>query len=109
MNRRSIARLKQGAIVVNTARGELMDQAALWEAIREGRIAGAGLDVFEEEPIADLAFLSTCPTIITTLHIAWLTPQTIDRSLAVVVENCRRLEAGEPLLYEVRNSLISGI
>jgi len=109
LNRQLIARLKQGAIVVNTARGELIDQVALCEAIREGRIAGAGLDVFEQEPITDLAFLSACPTIIATPHIAWLTPQTIDRSLAVVVENCRRLGAGEPLLYAVRNSPISGV
>ena len=101
LNRESIARIKQGAIVVNTARGELIDQAALCESMTEGRIAGAGLDVFEEEPIPDPAFLAAFPTFVTTPHVAWLTPQTLERSLVVIAENCRRLQSGEPLLHEV--------
>jgi phosphoglycerate dehydrogenase-like enzyme len=101
LDRRAIARLKPGAVVVNTARGELIDQAALAEALRAGRLAGAGLDVFETEPAADIGLLAECPTVVTTPHIAWLTPQTWERSLDVVLENCRRLASGEPLLHQI--------
>jgi phosphoglycerate dehydrogenase-like enzyme len=104
LDRAAIARLKPGAIVVNTARGELIDQTALAQALRTGRLAGAGLDVFEGEPITDLGPLADCPTVVTTPHIAWLTPQTWERSLGVIIENCRRLERGEPLLHEVAHS-----
>jgi phosphoglycerate dehydrogenase-like enzyme len=104
LDRDAIARLKPCAIVVNTARGELIDQTALAEALRAGRLAGAGLDVFESEPIAELGPLAECPTVVTTPHIAWLTPQTWERSLGVILENCRRLQRGEPLLHRVAHS-----
>ena len=101
LDRAAIARLKPGAVVINTARGELVDQAALAEALASGRLAGAGLDVFEAEPARELGLLASCFTVVTTPHVAWLTPQTLERSLGVVVENCRRLAAGEKLLHEV--------
>lgn len=101
LDRAAIASLKPGAIVVNTARGELVDQAALAEALRTGRIAGAGLDVFENEPTPDLADLSALPNVVLSPHVAWLTPQTWERSLSVVAENARRLRAGEPLLNRI--------
>jgi phosphoglycerate dehydrogenase-like enzyme len=101
LDRGAIAQLKAGAVVVNTARGELIDQAALAAALREGRLAGAGLDVFEGEPATDMGFLADCPTVVTTPHIAWLTPQTWERSLRVILENCRRLKGGEPLLHQI--------
>ena len=104
LDRAAIARLKPGAIVVNTARGELIDQAALAEALRAGRLAGAGLDVFENEPLTELGLLADCRTLVTTPHIAWLTPQTWERSLGVILENCRRLQRGEPLLHRVAHS-----
>ena len=104
LDRAAIARLKPGAIIVNTARGELIDQAALAEALRTGRLAGAGLDVFESEPMTDLGLLADCPNVVTTPHIAWLTPRTWDRSLGVIIENCRRLQAGEPLLHRIAHS-----
>jgi phosphoglycerate dehydrogenase-like enzyme len=104
LDRAAIARLKPGAIVVNSARGELIDQAALAEALRAGRLAGAGLDVFENEPLTELGLLADCRTLVTTPHIAWLTPQTWERSLGVILENCRRLQRGEPLLHRVAHS-----
>ncbi len=95
----AIARMKHGAIVVNTARGKLIDQGALARALRQGRLAGAGLDVFEDEPYIDTGELTSIPTVVMSPHIAWLTPQTLERSLGVIVENCRRLAAGKPLLH----------
>lgn len=104
LDRERIARMKPGAVVVNTARGQLIDQAALVEALREGRLAGAGLDVFEDEPVdaVEALALAGCPTVVMTPHIAWLTPATLERSLVVALENCRRLRDGEALLNEVR-------
>jgi phosphoglycerate dehydrogenase-like enzyme len=100
-DRARIAQLKKGAILINTARGELIDQAALAEALLSGHLAGAGLDVFAHEPMTEPGTLAACPTLVATPHVAWLTPQTFERSLAVALENCRRLEAGEPLLHQI--------
>jgi phosphoglycerate dehydrogenase-like enzyme len=101
LDRAAMASMKPGAIVVNTARGELIDQPALTEALRAGRIGGAGLDVFENEPTPDLAELAALPNVVLSPHIAWLTPQTWERSLAVVTENARRLQSGEALLNRI--------
>jgi phosphoglycerate dehydrogenase-like enzyme len=101
LNATTLDAMRQGAVLVNTARGELIDEHALTNALRSGRIGAAGLDVFVEEPArADNPLLSL-PNVVTTPHIAWLTPQTLDRSIDVIVENCRRLREGEPLLHQV--------
>ncbi len=101
LNRKTIGRIKPGAIVVNTARGELIDETALAAALATGRIAGAGLDVFEIEPKIDTGPLADFPTVVMTPHIAWLTPQTIDRSLVVIEENCRRIQSGAPVMNKI--------
>ena len=97
----ALRRLKPGAIVINTARGELIDQAALVENLQTGHLAGAGLDVFESEPLTDPGALADCPTVVMTPHIAWLTPQTLRRSMVVAIENCQRLASGEPILHRI--------
>jgi phosphoglycerate dehydrogenase-like enzyme len=97
----ALHRMKPGSILINTARGELVDQAALVEALREGRIGGAGLDVFAMEPIDAADPLLDLPNVALTPHAAWLTPETLARSLAAAFENCRRLAAGEPLNNQV--------
>ena len=89
--------MKKGAVLVNTARGELVDQARLVEALTSGHLRGAGLDVFAEEPVDPANPLLALPTVVVAPHMAWLTPETLDRSLAAAFENCRRLAAGEPL------------
>ncbi|WP_334127522.1 2-hydroxyacid dehydrogenase [Sneathiella sp.] len=101
LNAAAFGRMKPGAILVNTARGELVDEAALAASLASGRLAGAGLDVFAAEPLRDAGRLKEFPNVVMTPHIAWLTPQTIDRSLAVIEENCRRIRTGEPVLNRV--------
>ena len=93
--------MKKGAVLVNTARGELVDQARLVEALITGHLRGAGLDVFAEEPLPRGNPLLGLPNAVLAPHIAWLTPETLVRSLTVAHENCRRLVAGEKLLHQV--------
>ena len=97
----AIGLMKPGAVLINTARGELVDEAALAAALRSGHLAAAGLDVFAAEPAGRENPLLALPNVVATPHIAWLTPETLERSIAVIVENCRRLRAGEPLLHRV--------
>lgn len=93
--------MKKGAMLVNTARGELVDEARLVEALASGHLRGAGLDVFDREPVAPDNAMLTLPNVVLAPHIAWLTPETLVRCLKVAHENCRRLEAGEALLQQV--------
>ena len=97
----AIGRMKPGAVIVNTARGGLIDETELVAALRDGRIAAAGLDVYEAEPAPATNPLFAMDNVIVAPHLAWLTRETIERSLAVALENCRRLAAGDELLHRV--------
>ena len=93
--------MKPGAVLVNTARGELVDEGKLVAALTCGHLRGAGLDVFAAEPVPAGNPLLGLTNVVLAPHIAWLTPETLVRSLKVAQENCRRLGAGEPLLHQV--------
>lgn len=94
-------RMKKGAILVNTARGALVDEEKLIAALRSGHLAAAGLDVFAAEPLAPAHPLLALPNVIVSPHLAWLTAETIERSLGAALENVRRLQAGLPLLSRI--------
>jgi phosphoglycerate dehydrogenase-like enzyme len=98
---RAIAQMKRGSILINTARGGLVDEEALVAALRSGHLRAAGLDVLTIEPPVAQNPLCDLDNVVVTPHIAWLTPETLDRSLGIAIENCRRLAQGEPLQHEV--------
>jgi len=101
IGRDALAAMRPGAILINTARGDLVDETALIEALRSGRLRGAGLDVFAHEPVDPANPLLTLDNVTLAPHMAWLTPETLVRSLAVAMDNCRRLASGSPLVNRI--------
>ena len=95
------AAMKPGVVLINTARGALVSEPALLQALQCGQVRAAGLDVLALEPATAGNPLFDLPNVVVTPHLAWLTPETLARSFRVAIENCRRIRAGEPLLYEI--------
>ncbi len=96
-----VRRMKRGAILINTARGGLVDEALLTESLETTHLAAAGLDVFSQEPPLSDSRLLALPNVICAPHLAWLTSETLERSLVAAIENVRRLEGGAPLAHRV--------
>jgi phosphoglycerate dehydrogenase-like enzyme len=92
-----IARLRAGAYVYNVSRGAVIDEAALVAALRSGRLAGAGLDVFEEEPLPTTSPLWDLPNVILTPHVSGVTPLYYQRTAVLFAENLERFLSGRPL------------
>lgn len=88
---------KPGAFLLNLARGGIVDEGALLERLRSGRLAGAGIDVFEKEPLPPGDPLWSAPNTILTPHMGGLEPQYMQRLMEIAVDNVERLERGEPL------------
>lgn len=101
LDAKALASMKAGAILINTARGGLVDEVALVDALESGRLRAAALDTFEREPAAADSPLLRLDNVVLTPHLAWLTTETLERSVAVAAENCRRIGAGEALLHQV--------
>ena len=104
LNRETFQQVKTGAFLINMARGGLVCTEDLIEALQNGKLSGAGLDVFEEQPLSKESPLWHMPNVYITPH---CTPQVPDRQAAtieIIRENARRFEADEPLLNLMRPS-----
>ena len=96
INAGSIGKMKDGAMLINTARGALVDEAALADALNSGKLRGAALDVVSREPIRQDNPLLSCKNCILTPHIAWAPIESRRRLLDTVVENIRAFLNGKP-------------
>ena len=102
---REFAAMKAGAVFVNVGRGPVVDEGALIEALRDGRLGGAGLDVFEHEPLPADSPLWEMPNVIISSHVAGDYPGYEDELVALFGENLSRYRAGQPLLNVVDKRL----
>jgi phosphoglycerate dehydrogenase-like enzyme len=93
----ALTRMGEHAVIVNTSRGAIIDESALVDALREGRLAAAGLDVFAVEPVPADNPLLTLDNVVVTPHVTWYTLDTMRRYLAEAVDNCERLRDSQPL------------
>jgi phosphoglycerate dehydrogenase-like enzyme len=91
-------RMRSTAYFINIGRGKIVQLAALERALAEDWIAGAGLDVFETEPLPPTSSLWQRDNVIITPHVAGYGPHTDERRLAIVLDNVRRFVAGQPLV-----------
>jgi D-3-phosphoglycerate dehydrogenase len=91
ITRDRIARMKKGAILVNTARGAVVDEAAMIDALRSGHLRHAGLDVFDIEPLPAGHVLTTLPNVTLSAHSAFRTPEASINLIAAAWKHCRRI------------------
>jgi len=93
--------MKPGAYLINIGRGRVVDEAALVEALRSGQVAGAGLDVFEDEPLRAESPLWEMPNVIITSHYSGESPRYDERAMAIFLDNLRRYQSGLPLHHVI--------
>ena len=98
IDRSALTLMKPGAVLVNTSRGGVVDETALVDALRSGRLAAAGLDVFAVEPVVATNPLLALDNVVVTPHVVWYTRDTMRRYLDHAVDNCRRLRDGRDLI-----------
>jgi phosphoglycerate dehydrogenase-like enzyme len=101
INQARLSKMKPDAYLMNVGRGPLVDEAALLDALKNHRIAGAALDVFEEEPLPQDSPLWLLDNLLITPHTAALTEQLWDRHYQLIVENLKHFLGGLRLLGEV--------
>ena len=97
INKETIAKMKPNAVIVNTGRGPLINEADLCEALAAKRIAGAGLDVQEVEPPAEDSPLYTLDNVIITPHMGWKGLETRQRLVGIIRDNVQAFFKGEPI------------
>ncbi len=112
IGRAELALMKRSAMLINVSRGALVDEQALLEALLSGQIAGAGLDVFSQEPLAKeghpLSRLFGLPNVILTPHLAFYTREAMDRLEQETLERCDELIAGRPVLVKSQDPRLRG-
>ncbi len=114
INETSLAKMKDGVVILNTSRGQLIDSDALLQSLKDGKVRGAGLDVYEEETafffedysstiVQDdvLARLVSLPNVIMTSHQAFLTDEALQKIAEVTLQNLHQFYGGEALTNEV--------
>ena len=101
VNAARLAEMKPSSIIINTARGPLIDTVALAMALRNEQIAGAGIDVFEQEPLPADHPLRSAPRALLTSHVAWYSESSIPRLQRLAAEEVARGLKGEPLKNQV--------
>ncbi|MGY4630111.1 NAD(P)-dependent oxidoreductase [Bradyrhizobium sp. USDA 4486] len=94
LSRERIAMMRQGSILINTARGALVDEDAMLDGLRSGHIAHAGLDVFTVEPLPPGHLLTKLPNVTLSAHSAFRTPEASDNLIGAALNHCRRIIAG---------------
>jgi len=108
LGRAELARMKEGAILINTSRGGIVDEAALGEALREGHLVAAALDVFAHEPLLRDSPLLDLPNLVVTPHIGSASVATRERMAALCVENLRAGLRGEPMPHCANAEVYAG-
>lgn len=97
IDRKRIAQMKDGVMIVNVSRGKLIDETALAEALRTGKVRAAGLDVMEQEPPAEDSPLLTAPNCILTPHVAWMAPESRKRMADCMIDTAEAWLKGKPI------------
>lgn len=97
INKDTISKMKDGAILLNTARGQVIDETAVANALKSGKLRGAAMDVVSEEPISPNNPLLSAPNCIITPHMAWAPMETRQRILDITVENISNFLSGNPV------------
>jgi phosphoglycerate dehydrogenase-like enzyme len=98
LDRDAFAKVKPGVHIVNIARGALIDQDALHDALDDGRVAMATLDTVDPEPLPEGHWMYTHPKVRLSAHVSWYTPELLARSIEQFVDNLSRYVAGDPLV-----------
>jgi phosphoglycerate dehydrogenase-like enzyme len=101
INDKTMNQMRRGSILINTARGGLVDELALIRALKSGQIRAAGLDTLSVEPAPSEHPLFSLDNVVITPHLAWLTPETLARSLNIAIDNCDHLRQGRTLVNEI--------
>jgi phosphoglycerate dehydrogenase-like enzyme len=95
VNAELLAKMKPGTILINTARGGVIDEKALVDALTSGQLAAAGLDVFAEEPVSPDNPLLALDNVVLSPHVSWLTADTMTRYLTSAIKNAQRVHDGK--------------
>lgn len=105
MGKKELELMKEDACLINIGRGGTIDESALLEVLKQGKLRGVGLDVFEQEPLAPESGLWNADRVLITPHYSGLSPRYDERAFAIFFENLKRYKAGEPLINVVNKDL----